>query len=314
MVNRWRNKLHHPEFEKNWNREAPSFANINLLGKCNVDCFFCLGKDIDPVFSGQNQTKMSFMDWKRFPEFLDVCRSKNVKRMYVTGQNTDALLYKHIGPLIDYLQENGFDAGLRTNGYLAHRYMDTLKKCNRSVGLSIHSLNPEVNTKIMGRPDLPNWDKLIPQIPNVRVSVVINRYNEHEVMDLFKYISNFENVKYIQARRICTDSRESFLIQDVEAYERIADQVAKNNQQIGEFYTAPIYNLYGKEVCFWRTVKTSIDSINYFTDGTISDEYFVIEGYMRESSNFPRINGLPADAHGMGKEGYWYRKTPVALI
>lgn len=25
---------------KNRKREAPTFANINLLGKCNFDCFF----------------------------------------------------------------------------------------------------------------------------------------------------------------------------------------------------------------------------------------------------------------------------------
>lgn len=305
-MNKWRNQLLHPEFEKNWNREAPSFANINLLGRCNVDCFFCLGKDIDPVLGKQDQTKMSFLLWKRFPEFLDLCKQKGVERLYVTGQNTDSLLYRHIGPLVDYLQRSGFAVGLRTNGYLAHRHLPVLRECKRSVGLSIHSLNPDANVKIMGRRDLPNWEALIPQIPNVRVSVVINRYNENEVMDLFKYIAKFNNVKYIQARRICTDSRESFLLPDVEAYERIAEDVANQYQQIGEFYTAPIYKIYGKEVCFWRTVKTSIDSLNYFTDGTISDEYFVVEGYMRESSNFPKIAGIPQDAHGMGREGYWY--------
>ena len=31
---------------KNRNRGKFTFANINLLGKCNADCYFCLGKDI----------------------------------------------------------------------------------------------------------------------------------------------------------------------------------------------------------------------------------------------------------------------------
>ena len=310
-MDKWRNELHHPEFEKNWNREAPSFANINLLGRCNVDCFFCLGKDIDPILSQQNQTRTHFSQWKNFDKFLQLCKEKHVERIYVTGQNTDSLIYSSIGPLVDSLQESGFVVGLRTNGYLAHKHLPVLRACKRSVGLSIHSLNPDANEKIMGRRDLPNWDVLIPQIPNCRVSVVINRYNEHEVMDLFKYIAKFDNVKYIQARRICTDSRESFLIQDVEAYERVAEKVAAEHKQVGEFYTAPIYTLYGKEVCFWRTVKTSIDSLNYFTDGTISDEYFVVEGYMRESKNFPKIAGVPTDAHGMGREGYWYKQRAM---
>ena len=31
-------------------RSPYSFANINLLGKCNVDCYFCLGKDLEKEF------------------------------------------------------------------------------------------------------------------------------------------------------------------------------------------------------------------------------------------------------------------------
>lgn len=27
-------------FTHNTNREAPTFANINMLGKCNADCYF----------------------------------------------------------------------------------------------------------------------------------------------------------------------------------------------------------------------------------------------------------------------------------
>lgn len=312
MGTRWRNELLHPEFEKNWSREAPSFANINLLGKCNVDCFFCLGKDIDPILGQQNQTKIHYDDWKKFDEFVALCKEKNVKRVYVTGQNTDSLLYKHLDSLVDHLQADGFDVGLRTNGYLAHRQLPTLQKCRRSVGLSIHTLDPDTNEKIMGRRDLPNWDTLIPQIPNVRVSIVLNRYNEHEAPELFKYLAGFNNVKYVQVRRICTDSRESFLLPDVEAYERVAEQIALTHNPVGEFYTAPIYLLHGKEFCFWRTVKTSIDSLNYFTDGTISDEYFVVEGYMRESTNFPKFKGIPIDAHGMGREGFWYNARKVA--
>jgi hypothetical protein len=32
----------------------------------------------------------------------------------------------------------------------------------------------------------------------------------------------------------------------------------------------------------WRTVGTSVNSLNYFTDGTLSGEYFVIEGYSKQ--------------------------------
>lgn len=53
------------------------------------------------------------------------------------------------------------------------------------------------------------------------------------------------------------------------------------NKKTGEFYLADQYNLFGKEINFWRTVETNINSLNYFTDGTCSDEYFIVEGYLK---------------------------------
>jgi len=302
----WRNKVTNSEFEKNWNREAPSFANINLLGVCNADCYFCLGKDIDPILSKQNQLTTHYNDWKNFPEFLELCDDSDINRLYITGQNTDALMYKYLEDLIDYLQNiERFHVGLRTNGFLAKKRFSTLVKCKSSVGLSIHTLNPMTNKKIMGTSHIPDWYNIIPDIPNVRISIVLNRFNDHELMTLLEFAAQFENVKYIQVRRICTDSRENYLIEDVDIFEQRYKIIAKHFKQIGEFYNAPIFKIFGKEVCFWRTVKTDIDSYNYFTDGTISDEYFVIEGYMRESKNYPKKDSIPIEVHGMGKEGFW---------
>ena len=93
-------------------------------------------------------------------------------------------------------------------------------------------------------------------------------------------------MKYIQVRRICTDTREDFLAPDVEVYERVFENVKSTHDVIGHFYSAEVFKMFGKEVCFWRTVKTTIDSFNYYSDGTMTDEYFVIE-----SSN-PAVQGL----------------------
>ena len=301
----WKNKLTNDVFSKNYHRTAPSFANINLLGKCNADCFFCLGTDIDPILSLQNQTRLHFNEWENFSEFLTLCKDNSVNNIYVTGQNTDALIYKHLDELVDMLQSQSFDVGLRTNGYLSKSKMSIMQKCRRSVGFSIHTLNPETSLKIMGKSRIPDWDTIIPMIPNVRISIVVNRYNEDEVFDLFKYAAGFDNVKYVQIRRICTDSREEYLLPDVEAFERVADKIAQCNDKVGEFYGAPLYKMYGKEFCVWRTVETDIDSYNYFTDGTICDKYFVIEGFMKDSVNYPKIDDIPVDPHGKGLEGFW---------
>lgn len=305
---KWRNNLTRPEFEKNWNRSAPSFANINMLGKCNADCYFCLGKDIDSVFSGQNQMRQHFTKWPNFDEFLDRCMLEGISKIYLTGQNTDALLYKHLNDLIEHLQyTRGFDMGLRTNGFLAHKRLPEMNKLLANPGFSIHTLNPDTQKKMMGTKFIPDWDRILTEVTNCRVSIVVSRYNVSEVIELIAFLSKYRSVNYIQLRRICTDSREDYLIEDVRAFENLADRIALvyGGDQIGEFYGAPLYNIVGKEVCLWRTVKTDIDSLNYFTDGTISNEYFIIEGYMRESENFPKLKGIPVNAHGMGLEGFW---------
>ena len=308
MTKQWRNELLRPEFEKNWDRSAPSFANINVLGKCNADCYFCLGKDIDPIFSNQNQMRDHFSTWKKFDEFLDTCKQRNIPNIYLTGQNTDALMYRYLGEILDYVQGQGFKMGLRTNGFLAPKKMDAIAKCIANPGFSIHTRDFDTQQLMMGKSPMPDWEKILTEVDHCRVSIVASKYNVAEIPEMLEWLGNFPSVQYVQIRRICTDSREDFLIEDALCFDRLLVDVVKEHTQVGEFYAAPIYSIAGKDVCFWQTVKTDIDSVNYFTDGTISDEYFVIEGYMRESENFPKLKGIPINAHGMGLEGFWRKQ------
>ncbi|KLU61774.1 cyclic pyranopterin monophosphate synthase [Peptococcaceae bacterium CEB3] len=265
---------------KQRNREDYSFANINLLGKCNVDCYFCLGKDIESLLSKHDQISTHFSQWENFEDFLNRCQTYGIKKLYITGQNTDSLLYKYLDELMDYLHNRGFTVGLRTNGYLASKQIQTINKCTNSVGYSVHTINQDTNKKIMGRRDLPDWESIIPATKQPRVAIVVNRHNVNEFFDILRFLSKFPNIKYIQARRISTDTRLSQLQIDISLYEELFQHVKANFVQKGEFDLAQIFEIYGQDVCFWRTVETSVNSINYFTDGTISDKYFVVEGYL----------------------------------
>jgi MoaA/NifB/PqqE/SkfB family radical SAM enzyme len=270
---------------KNRNRESVfDFANINLLGKCNADCFFCLGKDIEKELSIHDQTKIHFSEWKNFNKFIDGCKEKNIKKIYLTGQNTDSLLYKYFSELRDYIQSMGFEFGIRTNGYKALSMLDEIKKCNGEIGVSVNSLIPDVNYDIMKRIDIPDWNKIIPEIENIRISIVVNRYNKDEFFSIIDYVAQFKNVKYIQVRRISTDTRENFLMPDIKIYEALYEDVKNKYKLIGNFYLAQQFCISGIEVDFWRTVETSINSINYFTDGTLSNKYFVVEGYLEQQA------------------------------
>ena len=271
---------------KNRARDKYTFANINLLGKCNVDCFFCLGKDIEEILCKQNQLKLHFSEWPRFDEFLSMCAKEGIQNIYLTGQNTDPLIYQWLEELVHHIQEAGFCCGVRTNGFLALKEgnIKALQAMSEEVGYSIHTLNPITQKMILGRADVPDWRTIlnIPGIRKVRVSMVLNRCNESEFFELLRFLSEFKQVRYIQVRRISTDTREQLLMPDMAAFERVYTKVREVFPLVRRFVTdAEEYEIYGKKVDFWRTVKTSANSLNYFTDGTISDLYFIIEGYLK---------------------------------
>lgn len=273
------------QIEKNRDRGSYTFANINLLGKCNANCYFCLGKDIPELLNKHNQEKVHWSDWRNFDKFLDRCRQEGIKKLYLTGQNTDALCYEYFDEFVDYIQSNGFLLGIRTNGYLLKEHIDAVRRLKDEVGLSVHSLDSDTNYKIMKRREILDWKSIIKDIKSetnsVRVATVINRYNAIEFELVMKYLSEIDEIKYIQARRISTDIRQAELMPDIEIYEKIYQNIITKYVTFGNFYGAHRVNMFGKEVCFWRTVETCANSLNYFTDGTCSDNYFVIEGYLK---------------------------------
>jgi len=272
------------EIKKNRDRVSPTFANINLLGVCNANCYFCLGKDICEELKGKNQLDIHYTNWKNFPEFLKLCKENDITKLYLTGQTADGLQYKYLSEIITYLKGLGFTVGVRSNGYLAEEKMQEINMMDDEIAYSVHTLDSDTNKKIMGRSDIPNWNKIIPESgDNVRISIVLNRYNVNQMYTLFGYLSTFPNVRYIQVRRISTDIRVEELQEDIDLYEEWYETFKNTGmyKKSGEFFGADQYEVYGKEVNFWRTVETSANSFNYFTDGTVSDEYFIIEGYLK---------------------------------
>jgi len=283
-------------FSKNYDRRTPIFANINLLGRCNINCYFCLGKDLPDHFYKQSYDNVHFEEWKNFDKFILFCQEHGVSKIYLTGQNTDPLLYQYLKELIVFLQDMGFTVGLRTNGYGAIGSLDIINMCKDEIGYSIMSTDHNINNRITGKYELPDWDYIIPRTTApCRVSLVINRYNFIEVMDMLKYISKFDNVKYIQLRRVSTDTRKDELEIDAIVYEEVYKAFKENfgHQFRDTFYGAEVFDLFGKELTFWRTVKTDINSFNYYVDGVFTDEYFIIEGYLKQIGEYNEEESSP---------------------
>jgi MoaA/NifB/PqqE/SkfB family radical SAM enzyme len=265
---------------KNRNRNRPTFANINLLGKCNANCFFCLGKDL-PELEGENQLNTHYSEWKNFEQFLSLCKRNGVKKLFFTGQTADGLQYKHLLSATRHLQSRGFEVGLRTNGYLALKKMDSIREMTGEIGYTINSLDPIKNYQIMARYAIPNWDSIIKKTTNCRFSIVVNRFNKSEILRIIQNLSVYKNVKYIQLRRVSTDNRTELLKEDMEAYDEILFESSRIFGKVDEFCTSEAYLIHGKPCYFWQTTGTTVNSFNYFTNGVVSDEYFIVEGYQK---------------------------------
>lgn len=267
------------ENHKNRVREKPIFANINLQGLCNYKCFFCIGNEIKSK-TCNNYLNVHFCYWKNFDKFLNLCKNDNINKIYLTGQNTDPLLYRYLDELIVYLKEKGFLVGIRTNGQLALKQINSINKINDVISLSIHSLNNDTLEKITKVRNKIDWKEVINRIEvPLRISIVVNRYNKDELFDIIKYFSQFKKIKYIQLRCIDTDYRFNELKDDIEIFNQLVKKIDEKYPCIKKFYTSSSYEIFGKEVSLWKTVETTINSYNYFTDGVISDNYFIVEGY-----------------------------------
>jgi hypothetical protein len=71
------------------------------------------------------------------------------------------------------------------------------------------------------------------------------------------------------------------LKEDMHAWEVLHEDVKSTYPLVKTYESADAYSILGKEVCFWKTVATTANSINYFVNGVISEEYFIIEGYLK---------------------------------
>lgn len=262
------------------------------MGKCNLKCFFCIGNELKQIsesigksIKNISQINEHFSKWKNFQSFLEQTKNEGIQKLYLTGMNTDPTIYKYLPELIDFLKNAGFKVGIRTNGYYRPQGIDkVLSSLNDEISYSIHSFNPGINKKIIGTEKMPDWTKIIPASgENVRVATVVNRYNKDDVLNTIKTLSEYPNIKYIQLRSICADTNKDIYAPDTKAFNDLKENVAKKFKQIDTFKGYPVYDIYGKKVSFWDPLQVTVNSNNYFTDGTVTNSYFVTEGYSKEN-------------------------------
>ena len=252
------------------------YGEILFVGQCNLKCFYCLGIEMH-VSTKCNTLNTHFKDWPYFNTWINILLENDVQKIYLSSTNSEPLLYSYLSELIDYLQDLGFKVGIRTNASLD---TSVCSKCKEEVSLSLQSLNPETFKKINEVPlnfdFLENLRKI--DNDNIRVTIVVNRYNYLEIFDMLNKLKDF-NLRYVQLRQ-CYKYYDVDITPDIDAFKYVIT-LLKSYPIKGNFNESIIYDVNGLSVSVWETVfkKESISSSNYWTNGVITDNNLLVEGY-----------------------------------
>lgn len=259
------------------------YGEIYFTGKCNLKCFFCIKDEMDEEV--YDRTLDDFNDWKGFNDWIKFLKLNRVPKIYLSSTSTEPLLYRNIDKLIPYLQENGFSVGIRTNASIKN-CSKTLSLCDEGISVSLQSLNPETFKKITNR-NL-NFD-IIETLKNIRlkenahlrVSVVVNRYNENEILSILDTLKDIKTIKYVQLRKVYKYKEDSEFKEDIDAYERVRNLISSKFNKTGNFKESEIFDVNGLSVSLWDVVfcRESIQSSGYWTNGTMTFNNLLVPGY-----------------------------------
>lgn len=262
------------------------FGNIHLTGPCNRACYFCIGQHmmaLDPL----NNLK----DWplKNIDKFVADCQEHGVKTIYVTGSNTDPLLYQHTIALRDYLKARipGLTFGLRTNGVLALSKPETMA-CYDKMSITICSFNPDIYRAMMGKGSPPDLRAILDAVPHMNGDVKINI-----VLGPENLANNAEDL--LNTIRVCNElGIRRINVREPYGQPHIGDPFAQLGMVSSkEVLGMPVYEFNCTQVLYWDVHYVEVESVNLYANGNVSITYPISKGHDPETgkvldqSHFP---------------------------
>ena len=268
------------------------YGEILFLGECNYNCYYCLKQEMDNLRRRkENSLNVHFLKWKNFDKYLKELHNQDITKIYLSSTCTDPLLYEYLYELVNYLKNQGFKVGVRSNGCLAIEKFDIIKEFNSSISFSINTFNKETNRAITGTDFIPNYDELFKMMErnNIksRISIVVNKYNYKEVPEMINKLLQYSNsIKYIQLRKVYKYYNEVDK-EEMEAFEYIKDWIKKETKSKKMYFESEVYEYNGLEISLWENVFNiaNIQSFNYFTNGLISNHNLLVPLYEEDMTN-----------------------------
>lgn len=268
---------------KNTDFPRIDYGEIYFTGKCNLKCFFCIKDEMDEEV--YDKTLDDFTEWKGFNDWIKFLKDNRVPKIYLSSTSTEPLLYRNLDKLILHLQDNGFRVGIRTNASIKN-CSKTLSLCDEEISVSLQSLNPETFKKITKR-NL-NFDIIetlknikLKDNANMRVSIVVNRYNESEILSILDTLKDIKTIKYVQLRKVYKYNEDDDFKEDFDAYQRVRDLISSKYTKTGNFKESEIFDVNGLSVSMWDVVfcRESIQSSGYWTNGRMTFNNLLVPGY-----------------------------------
>lgn len=127
-----------------------SSLRISITQRCNFDCFFCHQE-------GENDSGAE-VTLEEIESLVSVAAELGIKRLKLTGG--EPLLRDDVVEIVRRVSPYVEEVSMTTNGYLlAERACELREAGLRRINISLHSGDPEVFCKIIGRDALPQVRK-----------------------------------------------------------------------------------------------------------------------------------------------------------
>jgi sulfatase maturation enzyme AslB (radical SAM superfamily) len=234
------------------------FGNIHLSGPCNRSCYFCIGQHMMALDSFNT---LDVFPLPGLDEFIEHCRARHVQTVYLTGTNTDPLLYRHISSLFARIYTAGFRLGIRTNGiaFTPERWI-----WFDEASVTVCSLNPKISHAMMGGPppDLPRILEHSRQY-DLKVNIVLGPENLHEIEETLTALARM-GVPRVNLREPYGQPNQS--------------NPMRFYRQTGTRYGMPFYDWDGMEVLYWDVHYVEVESVNLYASGRVSEAYPITQG------------------------------------
>jgi len=199
-------------------------------------------------------------------DFRRECHAHGVQTIYLTGTNTDPMLYRHIGALYGRLAESDYapTLGVRTNGVNVLARRQAWKLFDKA-STTICSFDEKINRAMMGGPP-PNLPRILalPGPRDLKVNVVLGPENRDEVERTIEWCAE------LGVPRV--NLREPY------GQPHVGDPLPRNHKIARIIYGMPEYDFGATRVLYWNVHYVEVESVNLYASGRVSGTYPITKG------------------------------------